>query len=210
MQPEQPAPTQNPYDFIINPTQQPKSKLLGNLQSPNKRFMTVGVGGLLILIILIFVLKIVLGGGPNTVPFVTVAQDQTEIARVAGLALQQQNAAQTTQNVAITIQSSLTTEVQQLTAYLKEHGVSVSSTTLTALKNTKTDTTLSAASTNDNYDGTFLSLMQTFLTKYRQSINTAYDDSTGSGIKTILRGEYKSAGLLLTQVSSAETIQSQP
>jgi hypothetical protein len=167
-------------------------------QSLKKRLIIVG-GLVVILIIFAVILSSILGGSNNTMALVAVAQDQNELARVAGEA-SGEAAQQTTQNLGESVQLSITSAQQQLTAYMKSTGQSASSSQLSATKNTKTDAELTAAEAASDYDVVFTQVMQSQLNNYVHDIKTAYPTAGPKG-KTVLQADYGGAKLLLTQAN---------
>ncbi|HVS58403.1 MAG TPA: hypothetical protein VHD60_01540 [Candidatus Saccharimonadales bacterium] len=205
-----PSPTpqgQDPYGFIMDPGKPPRrglGSLLGG-GAPKQRLVLLGGTIAVVLILIIIVASALSGGGGNSAPYIKVAQDQTEIARVAGLATHQQTGiAQATQNFALTTQLSLTSDRQQLVSYLQKHGVKVSDKTLTALQNSQTDQQLSAALDTNSYDSTFLGLMKTDLGKYQTTLKTAYAASNSATTRQLLNDEYANTTLLLKQLATAQ------
>lgn len=212
--PQQPAPAplsgptppgQNPYDFIVNPGKPPRRNLFGGGASKVQRMAVLAAGAAVVLIIIIVIVNLIFGGGGgNAVADIKVAQDQTEIARVARLGVQQQDIGQAAKNVAITAQLTLASDQQQLIDYLQKNGVKISDKELAALQDPQADQQLSTADANSTYDSTFLSIMQTDLSKYQQTLNTAYQGSKSIDLRQLLRGQYDNAGLLLEQIKSAQ------
>lgn len=212
--PQMPAPSpppvtpgQDPYGFIMNPGKSPRrglGSLLGG-GAPKQRLLLLGGAAVVGLIFIIIIASAVFGGNGNSAPYVKVAQDQTEIARVAGLAVRQPSGvAQATQNFALTTQLSLTSDRQQLVSYLQKHGVKIGDKTLTALQNPQTDQQLTAALTTNSYDSIFLDLMKTDLGKYQAALKTAYASSTSTTTRQLLNDEYANTNLLLEQLAAAQ------
>jgi hypothetical protein len=198
--PQPPAPSQTPYDFMLNQTPQRgkfSMKGLGG-QSLKQRLLIVG-GVVVILIIFAVILSSLLGGSNDTLALIAVAQDQNELARVAGEA-NGEAAQQATQNLGESVQLSIASAQLQLTAYMKRTGQSTSNSQLGATKNTKTDAELTAAEAASDYDVVFTQVMQAQLNKYEQDIKTAFPTAGPKG-KVILQADYDGAKLLLTQAN---------
>lgn len=202
--PPQPAPTQNPYDFIVNPGKPTKPSRIGNLnflQNKLVKYILIGFAAILLLIIAIDVIS---GGGPNPAPFQTVAEDQTEVLRVASLAAQQTTMGQASFNCAVTIQATLNSNLGLLLSVAASDGLQINTKQLSAFDDATTTQDLSNAANNGNYDSVFLGIMQTYLANYQKALKLAYDDSTYTNMRLLLRNEYNSASLLITQVGGAQ------
>jgi hypothetical protein len=199
--PETPAPPQNPYDFIMNP-EKPKKKpiplaLPGGGNSLLSRIAIAG-GGLLILIILIVIVSSLIssGGKEKTVNLLTVAQDQTEIIRVATVAAPLTTSIPA-QNLAQDILATVTSDNGTLLTYMKVNGQKTTEVQLALKHSTTTDTTLTGAQQNNTYDSAFQDIMQTDLTSYMSALQKAYKDSPGPKGKSLLSAQYDAADQLL-------------
>lgn len=203
------GPTTN-YDFFMNPAAAPPPRRFNVLggQSFPKRILLIGIG-LVVVVIVIVGLSSLLGGSGDTAQLTKVAQDQNELARVATEASSQQDAVQTTQNLAQSVQLSITSAQQQLLTYMKSNGQNVGTKLLAATKDAKTDQELTAAEAASNFDPVFGQVMQSGLQGYAQDIKTAYP-LVGSKGKVLLQSEYNGAQLLLTQANAvASSLQAQ-
>lgn len=155
----------------------------------------------MVLIIAIIVISSLLGGGGNLLPAITVAQDQTELARVAAEG-SNQAVQQTTLNLAETTNLSLTSSQSQWVSYLAAAGHQLSPTQLSATKNLKTDQELTAAAADSNYDSVFVNVMQSELAGYIRDIQAAYP-TVGPKGKTLLKNDFQGAKLLAQQAAAA-------
>jgi hypothetical protein len=204
-----PSPVQTRYDFIMNP-EKPKRKLSLNLlrgKSLGKRILIIAAGAV-VLIILIVGLSSLFGGSGNTPEYIAVAQDQNELIRVANEATGHA-AVQNTNNLAESVQLSITSAQEQLLTYLGGNGHKVNSKELTATKDIKTDQELTAAEAASNYDVVFAQVMQSGLQGYIQDIKTVYPSAGPKG-KSMLINDYNGAKLLLSQANTlSSTLQAQ-
>jgi hypothetical protein len=195
------APGSQPnYEFFLNPAPAPKQPLI-NLGSTSltKRIIIV-VGGLVGFIIIIAILSSLLGSHTNYMPIITVAQDQNELVRVSTEG-STTSTTQTTQNLALNVELSLTTTQLQLLAYLKANGQVVSTTELDATRDASTDQALAAATAVSNYDAVFSKIMQTGLQNYINDLKTAYP-TVGVKGKALIKQEAVGAKLLLDQANA--------
>jgi hypothetical protein len=190
-------PGHDPYDFIFNPQQPAKKTLLPRGNSMLQRIAIFG-GGFVLLVIIIAIFASVLGSGGKTKSedLITVAQDQTELIRVAT------DGAQNTttlpmQNLAQDVLASITSDKTTLLTYMKGNGQKVSAKQLTLKHTSSTDTTLSTAKENSTYDSAFKDIIQSDLNAYQAAIQKAYNANPGPKGKALLTKQFDSAGLLL-------------
>ncbi len=170
--------------------------------------MRIGIiaGAAIIGIILLSFVMSLLGGGGNKPNLITVAQDQNEIIRVAGVANTgaASQSAQTTQNFAQSAALSLSSEQQQLLNFMAAHGDKLSPKLLAATKNVTTDTTLNNAIASSSFDSAFTNVMLTQLHGYQTALKTAYNGARSATEKQLLSDDYDSAALLLQQLHSPD------
>lgn len=198
------APNNGQYDFITNYG----ANNSGGLFSPNApmktRLLVVGGGaGLLLVLALLFFALLSRPAGLSASTFISIMQEQTELARISQLPAQNATA-QPTQNFAATAQLSLLSERSVFVAYLQAHGSSVTIKTLQLSKNLKTDQTLQAAQTSGTYDQTYLSIAQAQLTTYEHSLKQAFDASKSTSQRQLLNDAFVQAQLLLAQSKQTE------
>lgn len=193
-----PPPTsQDPYNFIFNPSAAPKKSLFGGGNSTTQRLLVVAAG-LVVLLIAAIVFANVLGGGSNTTSFLTIAQEQNELIRVANVGAPQiQSAA--AKNFVTTTQLALTSDQQQLLAYMGQNGAKVNPKQLVLAQNSMTDKQLSAAQSVGNYDSTLVGILQTQLKDYSSELQRTYKQAKGPVGRQLLSDEYDHAQLLLQQ-----------
>ena len=199
--PEPGSPGHDPYEFITNPAQAPKPAipiLVGSTSSTMQRAL-IAVGGLVVLIIIVIIAASLLsGGGFNATSYETVAEEQTELIRIATLGTNQA-VGQPAKNFAVSAELSLTTSQQQLLAYLQKNGHKLSTKQLALKHNAATDTQLTAAQASSSFDATFTSIMQQQLTTYLSSLKSTYASASGKTGKQLLNTDYNAAQSLLTQ-----------
>jgi type II secretory pathway component PulM len=183
------------YEFIMNAGSQRPSGLKGVTSSNRLIYI---IGGVLVLLIVVWILLSAVKGGQQTngTTLFTLAQEQTELARIsrqpATSASQQQ-----TQNFAETTQLNMLTEQQAFTTYLQQHGVKVNAKTLSATSNAKTDADLQDAQTNGSYDQVYISITQSELAAYQHSISQTYASAKLASEKQLLQKAYGEAQLLV-------------
>lgn len=200
--PPQPGePGHDPYGFILNPEKpaKPPMKLLPSGNSTLQRAAIFG-GGLAVLLILVIVVMsfVSKGSQTGTEDIVAVAQQQTELARIATDGTENATSS-TTKNLAANLQASMTSAQQQTVAYLKTTHHKVSTKTLSQKKSSTTDTTLQNAKDAGTYDSTFTNIVQQDLTAYAAQLETAYKTKPGPKGEALLNSQYEAAKLLNTQ-----------
>ncbi len=205
MNPQQ-DPSGNPYDFIMNPGQPQKAgpgKLLsvgGGNSFIVKLVMIIG-GAIVLMIAVAILVNVLTGSKTNTTDLVTLAQTQTEIARVAGEGAAQ-GTTDATKNVAISTQLTISTQQAQLSKYLASVGKKVSPKDLGLKKNAQTDTQLTEAQANSTYDLVFGQVLTNQLNGYESMLKQYYATATSNTVKSLLATDYQQAQLLVEQIPS--------
>lgn len=189
-----------PYDFILNPEKPRKKPLLASGGNSLLSRLAIIFGGVVVFVILAIIVMSLLGGkSPNLVAMTTVAQDQTELVRVAHLA-DTKATAQGVANVSTNAGLSLASAQQQLLDYLAKNGLKLDKKQLSLKLDKRTDTQLQTAAAASNFDSTFVSVLETQLTTYQRDLKTAYSNTTGPKGRALLSSQYTGAGLLLKQL----------
>jgi hypothetical protein len=192
-QPQQPAP-QDPYHFILNPEQPKRSSSFGK---PTGLLFIVGAVAVVV-VLFVVILSIAKGGGSSNQPYITVAQDQAEISRVAGLDVEQVQSA-SVKNFATTAQLTMASDSSSFVTYLAKHGVKVSKKQLAAGKQATTDAQLTSAISSNTLDATLRSTLQNELKQYQTDLAKAYNGTTSNSTRAELKKLNSNAELLLTQ-----------
>ena len=191
----------DPYGFIMNPQPPAKrpTKLLPSGDSPLQRLAIFG-GGLVVLIIIFAIVMSFIGksGQVGMDDVITVAQEQSELLRIA-TAAGEDTSSLATQNLASNLALSMQSAQNQTVAYLKENGHKVGTKTLALKRSTATDTTLQNAKEAGTYDSTFRGIVQTELTDYESSLTKAYRAKPGPKGEAMLQAQFNAAKLLETQ-----------
>lgn len=192
-------PEQNPYDFILNTNEQPKPKLFNTGGSKKNRIILIA--GLFSLVFIAFILiSSFLGGADKNLQtkLLTIAQEQTEIIRVADLSKNEKTVRdQNTLVFAYNTSISLNTSSQQVTKILSKNK-KVDQKQLALKKDTKTDELLKNAALNNTYDETFKDILKKQLTTYQTNLKDAYSSAKDPADKAVLKNAYDTATILLT------------
>lgn len=196
----QPKVEGTPYDFILHP-QQPAKKPLPLPLATGSKTMRIAIfgGGIAVLIIVAAVLFSILGkNGGSFQPVIAVAEEQTELVRVATQGVDHATD-QKTQNLANNVLLGVGSAKNETLNYLKTNKQKVDSKVL-ALKHSKeTDTSLANAQSAGTFDTTFIGILQNDLSSYSHSLQAAYKANPGPKGKALLSKQFNAAQLLLTQ-----------
>lgn len=199
----QPQPPANPYEFITDSSQTPKKPLLPTGNSMAQRLLIV-LGGLFILVLVVVIfMNVVFGGSNNSTGFVSLAQQQNELVRVAGIGTQQAQS-QDTKDFAKAAQLSILSAQQQTLTLLQEHGTKVKPKELALKQNAQTDAAINSAVAASSFDATFKPIMESELRSYAASLKQAFLKTSKPAERQMLSNDYDDAQLLLEQLSKAD------
>jgi hypothetical protein len=189
------------YDFIMNPNKPRRQVPIGLPGGGGNMAMriTILAVGLVILVVVGGTIASLLNKPKvSTTDLVSIAQTQSELARIAAIGVVKGND-QSILNSAFTTNISIISDQRQLLIYLAKNNVKLDAKKLTLKKNTQTDARLAAALAASTFDSTFKDILQTQLTSYQRALKAAYNTNPGPNGQKLLAAEYKSAGLLLAQ-----------
>jgi len=181
--------------MLKDKVQAKKSSLMPSLPRPAKIGVAIVVG--LIIIIVSFSL---LGGRKSggIQPFITALARANETLRVTSLVQQQlQLQDLQTQALAATVSSTLTSDKQQFTSYLTKNKAKITPAQLALDIDKTSDTSLQAASQNNNLDEAYVRYLKDALAKYQQDLQVAYK-SAGPNGKKLLQESFESTVALLS------------
>lgn len=196
MQPTSPDPK---FDFMLKNNQPAKKGLaVPRMSKPLK----IGLGVIVGVFLLIIISSVLSGRNKGaTQPIINAMARGQEIIRVTQLTqlTQQQLPLQdpTTQALAATVFSSLTSDQQQLASYLAINHTKISKVQLAIDTDKTTDSSLQSASQNNNMDGAYASYLKTNLSTYEVDLQTAYKAAGPKG-KAILKSAYDGTATLLS------------
>lgn len=185
---------ENPYDFILKGEGKPKRSFgSGSLK---QRIIIVGAGACILLIAAILLISLIGSGGKgSTDALINVAQQQTELARVAAIGVDKASSTDT-KNLAITTKLSMQSSQADTVALLKKSGHGVSDKTLALLQDSNTDQQLDSADASNTFDSTFTQLLQRLLNSYRSSLQNAYK-TVSSSQQQVLQASFNDATILI-------------
>jgi hypothetical protein len=183
-----------PYDFILN-AKSSKTPSTGGVKGGPK-LLYVAIGGVLLVVVLFIVLSLGKGSG-NSQGLVSIAEQQTELARVAALNSDQLTS-ESTMDYAITTQLSMITAQQTLLSYLKANGVTIDPSKLAQqATDPRTDAALTAAQSNGSLDSAMTSELTTELERYNATLRSVYQQSSSPTTQALLKGFFDDSNLLL-------------
>lgn len=205
MQPQQPY--NNPYDFIVNP-EKPQRRPVLNVGGSNVAVRIALVVGLVVVVAVVLAVgsSLLTSGSSNVTNMTAVAQDQTELVRVATQATQDQSTdinQSSTRYFADNTLLAVSSEQQRLLAFLSSNGVKLSTAQLALKHSSSTDAALSAAASSSTYDTAFLTAMQGDMSSYISDIKKAFAASSNPQEKALLQTDYKDASLLQQNLTYA-------
>lgn len=188
------------YDFILNPANAPKKGFAAS--SMPQRLALVGGGAVVLIIILAVAFSTIFKGGGNAVTELTdLAQQQTEIARVAAIGVQKAQST-ATKNFAHTTQLTLISSQQDTLALLASSGKKLGPKALAIKQNPVTDQKLEAAAANSTFDSTFQKEITDQLKIYRSSLQRTFSTASSSSARSLLQDSFNSINLLLEEKTS--------
>lgn len=202
--PQAPLPQHNPndpndpYAFIMGSgTPQPQGKF--NLPKGNstlQRALIFGGGFVVLLIVGLMALSVLSGGGGHKDQLLTIAQEQTEIVRIAELARNERTIrSTTTSNLASSTSLSVSTSLRQTLALIG--GKPPAPKVLALKKSAKVDALLTTAASNNQYDEAFVSTLKTKLKEYQSDIKKLYVGNSSKKEKAVLESAYNGTVILL-------------
>jgi type II secretory pathway pseudopilin PulG len=196
MQPQQPSPN---YDFIMNPGQAPKPQRFGGGSMASRLLLIAG--GLFVLVIIVgIVLKLLTGGGGsvNKAAMLSIAQDQTELIRLAQRG-SQDSVSQANKNFSVTLDLGMQSEQTALFNYLSKNGVSFKPNELSLKQSANADQQLNSAKSSSTFDQVYEGIMERQLQAYQRDLQSAYQGA-GPNAKKVLSANYDASELFLTQL----------
>lgn len=203
-------PSQNPYEFIMNPQQPPKRKLI-NLSGGNSFGMLLGLilgGALLLMLVLAIIVSLLGGSKANTGDFISLSQTQQELMRVANQGASDATH-QTTKDLAITAEYTIRSQQREVLAFLATHGKTVGGKELALKQNARTDQQFRAAEATSTFDLVFSQTMQNQLTTYASTLKQLHAAASGKAEREMLSGYYEQTQQLISQIPyTQDTIES--
>lgn len=198
-----PAPTpgpgesgHNPYEFIFNPDTTHHKAPVGN--SVLRRVLVI-VGVLVVLTILgSVVAKLLVPADTSIQQVTTIAQEQTELVRVATYVAGHADGTELV-NLAINTEMSINTNKQAAVNYAATRGTKLEDKILTLKKDAATDKLFAAAISSNTFDTTATQTLNAELGTYQTNLKKAYAATTGKKARALLQDSYDTAVTLAAQ-----------
>ena len=141
------------------------------------------------------------GGSTGNSPVVDSIARSQEIIRISSSLGTQQGIDTNTKDLAVTVKASLSSQQQQLIAYLKSKGTKIDPAKEVIYKNSSTDAQISSATQNNDLLVFYKSYLKTNLPLYESALQKAYA-SADSKDKPILSNAYTSSQTILSSIGS--------
>ena len=176
-------PNQNPYEFILDPSQQKKSGGPSFIQSPDKRTI-VGIIFVIVTIIFIFAGFSLISSlnKQDGSKLANVAAFQTELIRVSDLGLAESTDANTRAKVS-TLRAFISTDLNSMSSYAESAGLEITTVQFSTSDKEKINTALESASTRNRYDEELLETLDELSQKYKTSLQQAINENTTSTVR---------------------------
>ena len=194
------TPSHNPYDFITQPPDPKKGRLLGAASKKQRIIIIVVI--VLILSLLAGVVIALLGQSGNKLKadYLSLAQQQAELIRVSDIGISKANRSEA-KNLAVNTKLSLLSEQPAILGLAKKSGVKTDNKILSMGKDATTDAALTAAAQTNQFDTVFIKLLQTELKDYQKTLQKIYDASSSQTTRDTLSKSYKNTETLITSVN---------
>lgn len=179
-------PSQNPYDFILDPETQKKGSRLPMPQGRKKIVLIVGfLAGIGVLIIVGASVLLSLGK-PNNADLIATQAYQIELSRVIDLGLKS-SSDPVLRNKMSTLRVALTTDQTALADILSKRKETVTKLQLSSKENPKTDEALEAAKQSGNYDNALQSEVADLSANYYKQLKASLAEATTETEKKTLQ-----------------------
>lgn len=171
---------QNPYEFIMDPSQQKKSFGPNLLKNPNQKTIVTIIFVVVVIVFIFAGISLIssLNKQDNS-KLASVAAYQTEIIRVADLGLIESTDPNTRAKVA-TLRAFLTTDLGGVNSYVEKAGIEFTTIQFATSDKAKIDATLESASVRNKYDQELLLTLDSLNQKYKTSLQQAINEDTES------------------------------
>jgi len=194
------SPQGNPYEFILNPQQQPKKNIGGKFGNRFILTLSLIIGGTFILMIIVAVLLNALAPAKiSKEDLISLAQTQNEIHRVSAQATSSATQ-QVTKNLATTIEYTMVTQRKQTIDVLAKNKVEVGAKELSLKQNATTDQKFATAKATSTFDQTFTEIIQDELTGYANTLKDLSSKSASQSERDRMSDYYRQVQQLISQI----------
>lgn len=199
MQPDQnPAPD---YNFIMSPNTSPRKSLFGGASKKQSLLIKLAAAGIVLMLLLLIISTLFSGGGSPTEKMISLAQQQTEIIRLADKGASDATKSEI-KNYATTVQLSIITSQKELTKIITGNGGKADAKTLALGKNSKTDDELTAAKQANRYDEVFNEILKKHLSTYQEDVKEVFDQTSSKNDKAVMSGLFNRAKVLTSDTTT--------
>ena len=176
-------PDQNPYNFILDPTQ---NKKVSSLQDPKQRKIIAIIFVAVVVLIVTILASIILSSGKQSVKStVDVVAYQTELLRLADAGLKSSKSSDVLSKIA-TLQAFISTDLTAATSVLTKNGTELSPLQLSSKSSPEVDSQLESASQRGAYDEVILDVIESTSSRYKQSLQAALTETSSAKLKVAL------------------------
>jgi len=193
----------SPYDFIMKDP--PKKSGFPGLGGNKKQLMFLAVIALVVMILILIIGSVVSNSGKSTTQtLIELAEEQTELVRVANVGTKKSRGAEA-KSLATTTMLAVQTSQQDTVALLKKQGHKLNAKQLASKRSAKTDEALNTGDLNNTFDDAFMQVIQASLKTYQTDVKLAYDASTNKTEKAILAGSFNGINIILAGTTPTST-----
>ena len=198
---------QNPYDFILNSSNQPKKSGLGHFlsspQNKTQRIIFIAAGGVILLMLALIVFSLIFSsGGGNRDQLLGLAQRHAELVRVSDIGLEKSRDSEA-RNLAATTKLSLQSSQSNLMTIVNKTG-KVGNKELSAGQDPETDKALEAAERNNRFDEAFIQILSDQLQEYQTELKATHSASSSAANKQTYSNILNQVGALLPEQTEAQ------
>ncbi len=191
-----PPTAHNKYDFIMadqKKSKKPSFSLPSDGSKKQKIIMFLGLIGILLMFFIV-IFAIASRGGEDKTMYLNLLRQQTELARVAGIGASEPSADQSLQNTSANVQLVVSSDIQQLQQTLAAKKVSFKPKDIAKVSSAaETDASLAQAKAAANFTSIYVSILDTQLTDYEDSLQQAYNKTGSKSIKATLAKNHEHA-----------------
>ncbi|MEK7602797.1 MAG: hypothetical protein AAB459_00950 [Patescibacteria group bacterium] len=169
----------NPYEFIMIEKSPKNGGLLPPIGSKTGRIVVFVIGLVILLILGLVVWSLLVSGGRGDVKLhLTLAQQQSELIRVANIGVDKSKSSQV-KNLSTITSQTLTSDTAALAAIQKKQGIKLDKKEIALGRNKKNDTALTEAEQKNKFDEVLSQILVRDLAAYQKSLKELQASSNG-------------------------------
>lgn len=184
MEPNQMPSEPNKYDYILNPNRPAATK--AGFAFKNKKLVSVAFIAAVILLVVIVLSIFFSLTRKNYSGYISLAQQQTEILRIATASGGNTKEA-ATKNYVQSIASVVLSQKNATLEFVKKNHVKVKDSVLDVKKSSSADKQLDAAKANNSYDKTLAEILNNRLNEYKKSVGNLSAKVSSKSEKTLIQ-----------------------